>query len=223
MIKFAIFDLDGTLLDSSEMWQTLGTRYLTELGKTPEDGLADKINELSLPEGARYLHEHYVLSYSPEEIVRHLTRMIERFYTNEVRLKDGAAKLLAALRARCVHMSVATAGDERLGESALARLGIGDFFAGAVSCSNYGSKNSPDVFLAAADLIYALPEETIVFEDSLFAVRTAQKAGFATAAVKDISESDQEGLKRASDFYAESLEELAANIGEILRFERNAP
>lgn len=218
MVKFAIFDLDGTLLDSSEMWQTLGIRYLTALGETPEDCLTSKINEMSIPEGARYLHEHYGLSYSPEEITRHLTRMIERFYTDEVRLKDDAAKLLAALRAHCVHMSVATAGDERLGMSALTRLGVGDFFAGAVSCSNYGSKTSPDVFLAAADLIHALPEETIVFEDSLFAVKTAKRAGFATAAVKDISESNQTELKRVSDFYAEHLGDFADNIKNILNF-----
>ncbi len=218
MIKFAIFDLDGTLLDSSEMWRTLGIRYLTALGETPEEGLTDEMNELSLPEGARYLHEHYGLSYSPEEITRHLTRMIERFYTDEVRLKDDAAKLLAALRAHCVHMSVATAGDERLGMSALSRLGVGDFFAGSVSCSNYGSKTSPDVFLAAADLIHALPEETVVFEDSLFAVKTAKRAGFATAAVKDISESNQTELKRFSDFYAERLGEFVDNIKVILNF-----
>lgn len=216
MVKFAIFDLDGTLLDSSEMWRTLGARYLTALGKTPEDGLTEEMKELSLPEGARYLHERYGLSYSPEEIVRHLTRMIEQFYTSEVRLKDDAAKLLAALRAHCVHMSVATAGDERLGMGALARLGVGDFFAGSVSCLNYGSKTSPDVFLAAADLIHALPEETIVFEDSLFAVKTAKRAGFVTAAVKDISEHNQTELKRVSDFYAEQLGDFADNIKDIL-------
>lgn len=218
MIKFAIFDLDGTLLDSSEMWATLGSRYLTALGKTPETGLTEDMRAFSLSEGAQFLHERYGLLYSPDEILRHLTRMIEHFYTDEVRLKDGAAKLLAVLRAHCVHLSVATAGDERLGMTALSRLGVGDFFAGSVSCSNYGSKTSPDVFLAAADIIHALPEETVVFEDSLFAVKTAKRAGFATAAVKDISESNQTELKRLSDFYAETLESYADNVKDILSF-----
>ncbi len=219
MIRFAIFDLDGTLLDSSEMWQTLGARYLSYIGKAPKEGLAEALNELSVPESARFLREQYDIAYSTEEIARHLTRMTESFYAEEVNLKDGAAKLLAALRAHCVHMSVATAGDERLGMKALSRLSLADFFAGAVSCSNYGSKISPDVFLAAADLIYALPEETIVFENSLHAVRTARKAGFATAAVADVSESDQKGLMRAADFYAENIGDFADNIKEILSFE----
>ncbi|MDE6727366.1 MAG: HAD family phosphatase [Oscillospiraceae bacterium] len=221
MIKFAIFDLDGTLLDSSEMWRTLGARYLSFLKKTPEPGLNEALNEMTMPMGAQYLREHYNIAYSSEEIVRHLTRMIESYYAEEVNLKDGAPKLLAALRTHCVHMSIATSSDERLAMMSLMRLGVGDFFAGAVSCSNYGAKTSPDVYLAAADLIYAIPEETVVFEDSLFAVRTARKAGFATAAVMDISESDQEGLKRASDFYTENLEDFADDIGDILSFERN--
>lgn len=219
MIKFAIFDLDGTLLDSSKMWETLGERYLTLLGKTPESDLMDKLSEKTLLTGAQYLRERYGISYSADEIVRHLNRMIESYYAEDVRLKDGAHKLLAALRAHCIHMSVATASDERLGLNALTRLGVGDFFAGAVSCTKYGSKNSPDVFLAAADLIYAIPEETIVFENALYAVQTARKAGFATAAVEDVSENDQQGLKQAADFYAESMSDFADNIKDILSFD----
>lgn len=217
MLKFAIFDLDGTLLNSTPMWEQLGARYLSNLGKTAEPDLAQKLNALSLEEGARYLRSRYELSFSAEEIHRHLTRMTEDYYTTEVRLKDDAAKLLALLRARCVHMSIATAGSERLAWAALSRLGAADFFGGIASCENYGSKRSPDVYLAAADLIYALPEETAVFEDSLFAVQTAHRAGFTTVAVKDVSESNQTALKNTADFYAESLGEVVEMLGEIFK------
>lgn len=216
MIKYAIFDLDGTIFDSSEMWRKLGAQYLTMLGKNPAPDLADKLGALSVPEGAEYLRREYNISYSREEIARHITRMTEKFYLEQVSLKDGAPKLLAALRAHCVRMSIATAGDVNLALSALDRLGIGKFFAGAVSCSDYGAKTSPEVFFAAAELIYAVPEETIVFEDSLHAVRTAKKAGFVTAAVYDVGEKNQEELKKLADFYALSLGEFAENISELL-------
>ncbi|MDE6733395.1 MAG: HAD family phosphatase [Oscillospiraceae bacterium] len=216
MIKFAIFDLDGTLLDSSEMWRTLGARYLTLLKMKPEADLTEKVAEMTLPSAARYFREHYGVAYSAEEIVRHLTRMTESYYTDEVRLKDGAAELLSALRTHCVYMSIATMSDERLGMLALERLGVGDFFAGAVSCSNYGAKTKPDVFLAAADLIYAIPEETIVFENSLYAIKTAKKAGFVTAGVADISESDADGMKQTADFYADTLGDYVENIREMI-------
>lgn len=216
MIKFAIFDLDGTLLDSSEMWLTLGARYLTLLKIMPEADLSEKVAEMTLPSAAQYFREHYGVPYSAEEIVRHLTRMTETYHTEEVRLKDGVPELLSALRAHCVYMSIATMGNERLGMAALERLGVGDYFAGAVSCSNYGSKTQPDVFLAAADLIYAIPEETIVFENSLYAIKTAKRAGFVTAGVADISESDAEGMRQTADFYAETLREYADDIRALL-------
>ena len=218
MIKYAIFDLDGTIFDSSEMWKTLGEEYLKLLGKTPAPDLAHRMNTMSIPESAAYIHNEYNVSYSPDEIIRHITRMTEKYYLEQVGLKDGAPRLLAVLRAHCVRMSIATAGDANLALSALSRLGITEFFEGAVSCSDYGAKTSPEVFLAAADIIYAIPEETMVFEDSLHAVRTAKKAGFATAAVCDVSEKNQEELKKTADFYALSLSELADNVTELLKF-----
>lgn len=204
MIRYAIFDLDGTLLDSSEMWRSLGTRYLNLLGIEPREDLAEAMNAMSMPESANYLRERYALSYSVDEILRQFSRMTEEFYKEQVGFRNGAPRLLARLRSRCVKMSVATAGDANLGMTALGRLGVANFFAGAVSCTEYGAKTSPEVFLAAADLIYAVPEETIVFEDSLHAVRSAKKAGFRTAAVRDISERNQDELRRVADFYAET-------------------
>lgn len=217
MIKFAIFDLDGTILDSSIMWTTLGRRYLEIIGRHPDANLSEILSRMTLPESAQYMRQKFDIPYSSEEITRHLTRMTERFYLQQVNLKDGAPKLLSELRAHCVYMSIATAGDVSLSTTALQRLGVAEFFSGAVSCTDYGAKTSPEVFLAAADLIYAIPKETLVFEDSLYAVQTAKKAGFKTAAVYDSSESNQAELKECADFYARSLNEYAENISELLK------
>ena len=216
MIRYAIFDLDGTLLDSSDMWRNLGTRYLNLLGIEPTEDIEEALCVMTMPESANYLRHKYSIPYSADEILRQLTRMTEEFYKEHVGFRTGAPRLLARLRARCVKMSIATAGDVNLGMTALNRLGVANFFAGAVSCSEYGAKTSSEVFLAAAELIYAVPEETIVFEDSLHAVRSAKKAGFRTAAVRDISERNQEELKRTADFYAEIPGEFADMLSDIL-------
>ena len=216
MMRCAIFDLDGTLLDSSEMWRTLGVRYLEIVGISPQNDLSAALYEMSLADSARLLRETYSLPYSVEEIVRHFTRMTERFYKEQVTFKEGAPRLLAKLRSRCVKMSIATAGDAALGMAALTRLGVADFFAGAVSCTEYGAKTSPEVYFAAADLMYAVPQETVVFEDSLFAVRSAKKAGFRTAAVYDVGEANQKELEKAADFYAETLDIFTDDLAKLL-------
>lgn len=214
MIKYAIFDLDGTLLDSSEMWQNLGSRYLELHGIASQDDLSSMMKTMAMAESAKFLRDKYSLSYSADEIVRQFSRMIEDYYLQQVSFRSGAPRLLAYLNSRCVKMSIATAGDSSLGMAALRRLGVADFFAGAVSCAEFGAKTSAEIFYAAADLIHALPEQTLVVEDSLHAVRTAKKAGFKTASVRDISERNQDELKRISDFYADSPGELAELLAE---------
>lgn len=216
MIRYAILDLDGTLLDSSSMWQNLGSRYLALHGITAGEELSSAMKTMTIPQSAVYLRENFPLTFSADEIARQLIRMTEQYYQEQVSFRSGAPKLLALFRKRCVKMSIATAGDTNLGMAALRRLGVADFFTGAVSCADYGAKTSAEVFFAAAELIHALPHQTVVVEDQLFAVRSAKKAGFKTASVCDISEHNQTELKRISDYYAETPGELADLLADIV-------
>ncbi|MGN1340418.1 MAG: HAD family hydrolase [Oscillospiraceae bacterium] len=200
-IKAAIFDLDGTLLDSSTVWEGLGERFLARRGITPKPGLSALLNFMTLTEGCEFLRQEYRLPETAAEIQSEICGIIADFYRNECGLKPGAEQLLRELHRRGIALVIATAGEEALSRAALERLGVLTLFRGIVTCAEYGSKTRPDIFLNAAVLVGSPPTQTAVFEDSLHAVRTAKEAGFLTAAVADMSEPDQPGLRLAADYY----------------------
>lgn len=208
MIKAAIFDLDGTLLDSTEMWENLGERFLLSLEIEPKDGLRDEIWDMSLPESAAFFKREYAVELPEEEIIARLNELSESVYTKDAPLKSGVKRLLGSLQMLEIKCALATAADKNLAEAALARTGILEHFLGIFSCSEYGAKTSPDIFLKAAELLEANPQETVVFEDSLVAVQSAKSAGFITAAVFDKSEKNPDLLRETADFYGENLDVL---------------
>lgn len=212
MIKAAIFDLDGTLLNSTEMWETLGERFLAELDIAPKDGLRDEIRNLSLPESAAFFKREYSVPLSESEILARLVSLSESVYTRDALLKRGVKRLLGSLEMLAIKCAVATASDKNLALSALDRSCISGHFWGVFSCSDYGAKTKPDIFLKTADFLGENPAETVVFEDSLTAVRTAKNAGFITAAVFDGSEKQQDFLRETADFYGENLDDLRKMI-----------
>lgn len=216
MIKSAIFDIDGTLLDSSPMWEGLGEHFLLAHGVNPHDGLSDRLLRMSLEDGAVLLSREYTVNMSAEEILAELKRIISDYYCYEAVAKRGAAELLQALSERGISMSLATAGDEELSRAALTRLDMIKYFKGLASCEKYGGKHSPEIFIAAAQMAGGTVEETIVFEDSLHAAETAKRAGFAVAAVRDIGEPEQSKLRDTADYYMESIADYTEKIDEII-------
>ena len=197
-IKAAVFDLDGTLFDSTAAWKGLGERYLTSRGITPAPGLDEKLRCMTLPDGSEYLKARYSLPDSPTQIQADIIRGIERFYLSECRLRPGAFGLVRLLHSRGIGISAATAGD---------RLGIFGCFEDVFTCEKYGSKHEPGIFLAAARAAGGNSADTAVFEDSLHCILTAKNAGFLTAAVADPGEPEQSALKAAADYYCLSMED----------------
>ena len=108
MIRGAIFDLDGVLLDSMGIWNDLGARYLRGQGITPEPGLNAILFAMSMEQGAAYLKAHYPLPQSEAEIGDGIARMLADYYFYEVPAKPGAAALLAFLAERNIPMAAAT-------------------------------------------------------------------------------------------------------------------
>ncbi len=210
MIKFAIFDLDGTLLDSNGMWKALGERLLRSIGKTPAPDLSERLWDMSLKDAAKLLKTEYSLSLSEDDIIEKAVKMSEDFYLNKAKPKNGAKEILERLKKLNVQIKLVTSSDENLAEKSLERLDLLKYFA-----EIYGKadKSKQSAYLNACNK----PYEAVVFEDALYAVKTAKSAGFTVCAVYDFSEREQEALKQTADFFENELADYAQKLDMILK------
>ena len=201
-IKGAIFDVDGTLLDSMYVWNQAGEKYLKRHGITPRPGVNEEFKNQSLRQAADYLQTVWGLSGTAEEIMSDINKMIEEDYFYRVNMKEGAAEFLEQLKMRGVSLCLATATDRHLVEAALRRNRIADYFPQIFTCTEVGhGKDEPDIFKRALRSLGTSIEETVIFEDALYAVKTAKNAGFTVAAMYDSSEKEQQAMRELADFY----------------------
>jgi len=219
MIKGAIFDLDGTLLDSMSIWDSVGVDYLLSKGYTPKDGLKDNFKNMSMIQAGEYLKSEYSIPLSAQEIVDGVNAMTEDFYINRVQLKEGAKELLEYLNARGVKMCVATATDGYLVEAALERCGVRGYFSKIFTCTDVGhGKNEPVIFRKAMEFLGTDRSNTAVFEDALYAIKTAKKDGIPVVAIFDAYEQHQEQVKALADIYLQRIsvsDELVEFVGNL--------
>ncbi len=210
-IRGAIFDVDGTLLDSMFIWDTIGETYLRSIGYEPREKLNEVFKNMSLFQAARYYRTEYGVTLSIDEIMNGVNAMLERYYRFEVLLRPGVAELLAQLQASGVKLCIATATDRYLVEAALERCGVLSCFGAIFTCNEVGhGKDEPDIFEGALRFLGTEKAETVVFDDALYAVRTAKEAGFPVAVIYDSHEKNQEGLRALADFYIEDFSQVSA-------------
>ena len=210
MMKGAIFDVDGVLLDSMEEWDRLGETYLAGLGIRAEEGLADTLAAMSMEEGAAWLIRHYGLSKTVEQAVEEMAGVMREAYACRIPEKAGVENYLRGLAEAGIPMVIATSGDRDNARMALERLGLWKYFRGMLTCTQVGAgKSRPDIFLAAAKILEGVPEEIWVFEDAPHAAATARAAGFHVAAVKDGQNARQEAqLAQTADIYLKDYEDF---------------
>ena len=208
MGKGAIFDADGTLIDSMPIWEDAAARFLAGLGIRAQEGLGDIMFRMSLDEGAVYLKNTYGLDMSVEEVKAGVLGVIRDFYVNQVQPKAGVREFLKELSSRRIPMYIATSSNREHIRAAFERLGLYEYFDGMITCEEAGAgKREPTIFLLAAQRMGLAPQDIFVFEDVIHAVRSAGSAGFVTVGVYDkASEPDNEAMRAESSIYLHSLE-----------------
>ena len=200
--------MDGTLLDSMEGWATAGEKYLRRRGLTPRGDERDSLLGQGMLRAALYFQEAYGIEDDVAVMIEEIKREVRDYYENEATLCDGVTAFLTKLSEQGVKMCVATATERALAEPVLERLGIRSFFDKIFTCRELDTnKTEPLIYETARAFMGADKAQTWVFEDALYAARTAKAAGYPVCAVYDRFETDAAALTETADLYIRSYRE----------------
>ena len=191
-MKAAIFDLDGTLLDSMGVWTQIDRDFLTRRGLAVPEDYMDAVASMRFYETAVYTVERFGLSESPDALLREWYAMAADAYGHTVALKRGAKDYLARLRGSGIRLAIATSAAPALYLPALRRHGIESWF--EVICTTdevSRDKSAPDIFLHTAERLAVAPADCVVFEDLLAAIRSAKAAGMTVYGIYDAASAER--------------------------------
>lgn len=209
-MKYLIFDLDGTLIDSMPVWKDTGKNYLLNHGFTPPANLHQIVKTQTLYQTAEYFQKVLGVPHTAEEIAAEVVSFVEEQYRTSIPLKPFVREFLEKEKQNGSKMCIVTASEASYILLALERLDILKYFEFVLTCTEAGHfKNEPEVFRIAMNRLGGSPAETIVFEDALYAVEGAKKGGFTVYAVQDpITEADSTKIKALADRYITGYQEL---------------
>ena len=210
MIKGMIFDLDGTLISSMDVWAQIDVEFLGRRGLAVPPDYLQAITPMGFLNAAKYTIDRFGFSETPEQIEEEWMQMAQDAYAHHIEMKPGARPFLEACRAMGMRLAVATSSLERLYVPCLQHHGIADLFETAVTTRQVGEdKHSPKIYLTAASNLGLQPCECIVFEDILLGIHTAAGAGFHTVGVYEAaSRKDHAQMRDEAEYFIDSYETI---------------
>lgn len=212
-IKAAIFDMDGTLIDSlgvwNVLWAKLGERYLNDPSFCPDSNDDKAVRTLTLKDAMELIHSNYGLGENGSELLSFTNEVLTVFYQNQVELKAGVKEYLEHCMQNGIKMCIASATAPELLKVALKKCDIEKYFLKLFSCADLGKgKEEPDIYLLASKFLGEDIKETWVFEDSLVAIETATKIGMPTVGIYDPFNFGQERIREIATEYIAPKETL---------------
>lgn len=209
-LKAAVFDLDGTLLDSMYVWDKVDIEFLHKRGLTLPDFYQKECSVRSFYETAVYTKELFDLSETPEQLMEEWSNLARIEYSEKVPLMAGATEALDKAERLGLTLAVCSSNSTELFIPTLKRLGILDRFSLLVSASDFGTgKHSPEVFYHTAKELGVSTAECVMIDDMAKALKAAKQSGMKTVGYYYGDKcQDMEEIKRYSDKVVYNLADI---------------
>lgn len=208
--KGVIFDLDGTLIDSMDVWNQVDIEFFKRRSMEVPEGYKKVISKMPFTAIAEYTKEKYNIKESAEEIIEEWHAIALEEYKYNVKLKDGAKEFIEKCKENGLKCTYATASADILCDTVLKANNVYEYFDSKAYVYEVDKdKSEPDVYLLAAERLNLNPQECIVFEDIIEGVKSAKKGGFTVCGVYDDSSAkDEKEIREFADYYISSFSEL---------------
>jgi HAD superfamily hydrolase (TIGR01509 family) len=220
VIEAVVFDLDGVLIQTEELWAEVREGLARAGGGRYGEEEQRAMMGMSSPEWSRYMHEHIGLPASPEEIAAEVVRQMQERYRERLPLIDGAVEAVERLAARWP-LGVASSSNRELIDLVLELSGLDRFFRATVSSEEVKQgKPAPDVYLEACRRLGVVPSRAAAIEDSHAGIRSAKAAGMLVLAIPNPTFPPGEDALAEAD---EILPSLAALTPAVLEHAARPP
>jgi HAD superfamily hydrolase (TIGR01509 family) len=214
VIEAVVFDLDGLLLDSEQVWDEVRERLTKERGGRWHDRAQADMMGMSSTEWSRYMHHELGLAEPPEELNRLVVKRMQERYADRLPLIDGAVDAVRRLAERW-RLGLASSSNRPLIDLALREMGVADLFSATVSSEEVErGKPAPDVYLEAARRLGVRPQDVAAVEDSGNGIRAARAAGMTVIAIPNDHFPPPPDALAEAEVVLDSLAELSPDAVE---------
>jgi HAD superfamily hydrolase (TIGR01509 family) len=212
VIEAVVFDLDGVLLQSEEVWDAVRERYVRDRGGRYDDEVQRAMMGMSAPEWSRFLHEEAGVPEDMDEINSEVVRRMLEAYRNELPLLPGAVEAVRRT-AEAFPVALASSSNREVFEAVLDLAGLADCFSATVSSEEVArGKPAPDVYLEAARRLGVPPELCAAVEDSHAGIRSAKSAGMRVVAIPNAAYPPDAEAVELADAVVPSLDDVTVDV-----------
>ncbi len=206
-----IFDIDGTILDSMHVWikplEDIFKKYGYDLNKIPKEKKGE-IEALPFYDMCEFLAENIARDMTKDKVIEYFEQTIENAYANDLLPKNGAVDFLKDLKKKGYILSVASSTDYKYLEKALKRIEIFDLFDFVATPDTIGyNKSEKDFWEYSIKKHGKFPDNLILFDDALYAIKAAKREGIKTIGIKDFpwNEKEWDYIKKEADYFVDEI------------------